>query len=159
MNKIAKSPSNLLLLIVISVFSASIFMSNVFASSSEDTAAASIENAENTLVSAYQAILEAEQAGANISNLLTQLNDAGMLLSRAHLAYEMGNFNSARNFAVWCEGNLTGFIDEAEALKQIAIQRHYWDFTVNVVGSAVGAVAIIMGGFVFWVFLKKREGS
>jgi hypothetical protein len=31
------------------------------------------------------------------------------------------------------------------------------DFLVNYVGSSVGAVAIVVGGYAFWVFLKRRE--
>jgi hypothetical protein len=124
--------------------------------SSEEAATLAITEAEEVVASAYEAVREAEKAGANVTDLLSVLNEAGMLLSKAHLAYDRGDFDSARDFAVWCQGNLTGFIDEAEALKQSAIQRRYWDFTVNVVGSAVGAVAVVVGGLVSWTFLKRK---
>ena len=125
----------------------------------ENEAAAKIGEAENALNSAYEAVLETEKAGANITGLLNALDEAGMLLSRGYLAYNVGDFGSARDFAVWCSGNLTGVVDEADALKQTAIQERYWDFMVNVVGSAVGSVAIVCGGFVVWFFLERREKS
>jgi hypothetical protein len=143
------------ILAVLLLFLLPVFIVRVNASS-EETAALAITEAEETVASAYEAVLEAEKAGANVTNLLNVLNEAGILLSKAHLAYDMGDFDSARDFAVWCKGNLTGFVDEAEALKQSAIQRRYWDFTVNVVGSAVGAVAVVVGGFASWTFLKRK---
>jgi hypothetical protein len=132
-----------------------IFISRVSASN-EETAALAITQAEGTMASAYKVVLEAEKAGANVTNLLSVLNEAGMLLSRAHLAYDMGDFDSAQDFAIWCKGNLTGFVGDADALKQSAVRERYWDFTVNVVGSAVGTVAVVVGGFVAWTFLKKK---
>jgi len=143
------------ILAVLFLFLLPVFIVRVSASS-EETAALAITEAEETVASAYEAVLEAEKAGANVTDLLSVLNEAGMLLSKAHLAYAMGDFDSARDFAVWCQGNLTGFVDEAEALKQSAVQKGYWDFTVNVVGSAVGAVAVVVCGFVAWAFLKRK---
>ena len=144
-------------LLILSAFTAPVFVSGGFAVDSQDVAASAVDRAEVAMVSAYEAVLEAEKAGANVTDLLSILNKAGMLLSMAHLAYDKGDFDSARDFAVWCEGNLTSFVDKAEALKQSAVQKGYWDFTVNVVGSAVGAVAVVVCGFVAWAFLKRND--
>jgi hypothetical protein len=123
----------------------------------EGDARAAIAEAENRVADCYGAVAGAEGAGANVTGLLNALDEAGMLLSRGILAYNVGDFGSARDFAVWCSGNLTGVVDEAHVLKETAILERYWDFMVNVVGSAVGSVAIVCGGFAVWFLLKKRE--
>jgi hypothetical protein len=123
----------------------------------EGDARAAIAEAESEVADCYGAVVDAERTGANVTDLLNTLNEAGVLLSRAYLAYSVGDFGSARDFAVWCGENLTGVVDEADALKQTAIQERYLDFMVNVVGSAVGSVAIVCGGFAIWFLLKKRE--
>jgi len=129
------------------------------ADGTEGDARAAIAEAKNRVADCYRAVADAESAGANVTGLLNALNEAGMLLSRGYLAYNVGDFGSARDFAVWCSGNLTGVVDEADALKQTAMQERYWDFMVNVVGSAVGSVAIVCGGFAVWFFLERCEKS
>lgn len=51
---------------------------------------------------------------------------------------------------------LNGIVVEANALKESAIQVHYLDFMINVVGSIVGSVAVVCGGVVVWVLLKRK---
>jgi len=125
----------------------------------EVEAGEAIAEAEAAVLDCYKAVMDAERAGANVTELLGVLNEAGMLLSKSHLAYSIGDFGSARDFAVWCQGNLTGFVEEADDLRDVAMQEGYWDFMVNVVGSAVGAVGVVCSGFAVWFFFKKREES
>lgn len=54
---------------------------------------------------------------------------------------------------------MSGVVVEADDLKEAAMQERYWDFMVNVVGSIVGATAVICGGFVVWFFLKRKYGK
>ena len=78
-------------------------------------------------------------------------------MSSANLAYETGDFNSTVYFAAQSRLKLQGFVAEAGVLRETALQQRYWDFMINVVGSAVGAIAVICGGFAIWLLLKKRE--
>lgn len=128
----------------------------VFAVGERDAAEAAIGDAEGVIVECYGAVVEAEGAGANVTDLLAALNEAGWLLSRAHLAYETGNFSLAVSFAEQSRARLDGFVGGAEVLKKSAAETGYWDFMVNVVGSAVGAVAVVVGGFAVWNFLKRK---
>jgi hypothetical protein len=128
----------------------------VFASSEVDAQSA-IVAAENRIFECYGALLGADEAGANMTGLLVKLNEAGALLSKADLAYTEGNFDSAVDFAVQSSNILDGFVEEASLLKEAAAQQHYLDFMVNVVGSGVGAVCVLVGGFALWTFLKRRE--
>jgi hypothetical protein len=126
------------------------------AETSKDQAASALANAEEAVSSAYQAVSKAEESGANVSSLLVQLNEAGELLSRAQVAYNSGDFVSVLNFSAQSQEKLNGFVVEANALKASAVNARYWDFTVNVVGSITGSVAVVCCSFVVWVLLKRR---
>lgn len=132
------------------------FASVTIAESNEDEATSALVSAEGAVVSAYQAVLEAEGTGANVSGLLVRLNEAGEFLTRARMAYRMEDFDSALDFAVQSQQKLNGFAVEADALRGAAMQEHYLDFMVNVVGSVVGAVAVVCVGFVSWFFFEEK---
>lgn len=121
----------------------------------QQEAEAKVREAENKVLESYSVALEAEKARANVSELLITLNEAGWLLSRAKLAYEYGYYDLAVGLANQSLALLEGFIDDANALKGNAERAGFFDFALNFVGSAVGAMAIMIGGYVLWNFLKK----
>lgn len=130
-------------------------LTRVCVANSENEAVTKITEAENTLISAYEAVLEAEKAGANVADLLGNLTEAGELLSKAKSVLST-NESAAVDFAVESQAKLNGFLAKADALRVSAAQQLYWDFMVNVVGSIIGSVAVIGGGFVVWAVLKKN---
>lgn len=123
---------------------------------SEDEAKSAIEAAQNELLSCYNAAFEAEKAGANISELLSVLNEAGWLLSKAKLAYTQGDFDSSVSLANECQSKLDGFANRADDLRRNAEKEGYLDFMNNFVGSGVGALCVIIGGYAFWIMLKRN---
>lgn len=54
-------------------------------------AEAAITEAESEIVECYGAVAEAERAGANVSDLIVKLDEAGGLLAEAENAYKVGN--------------------------------------------------------------------
>lgn len=122
----------------------------------QSDAAAAIASAKEQIVTCYQAVKEAEAAGANVTSLTTVLNDAGALLSRAESAYAARDFNAARSFAVQSREKLANCVSEANALKTTATQQQNQDFMINVVGSTVGAFAVLGAGAAIWFFFRKR---
>ena len=130
----------------------------VFAASEGDAAAA-ITSAEEKIVICHSAVAEADAAGANVTVLLVTLGEAGELLSTAEWSYARGDFYNAVDFAGQSQGKLNDFVVEAEALMETVVKENYLDFLVNVVGSLVGAVAVVCGSFVVWHFFKKRYGG
>jgi hypothetical protein len=124
----------------------------------EAEARSAVANADQTVSACYQAAANAEKAGANVSSLLVTLDNAGVLLSEAHLALANGSFDSAYPLAVQCLMKLEGFNNTANSLRDSASHASLVDFLVNVVGSSVGAVAVVMGGVLVWRF-SKRKGS
>jgi len=130
--------------------------SSVALAATESDARLSVEAAGNKIVECYEAAANASGAGANVTGLLGSLNEAGDLLSRASLAYNMSDFESAVVLANRSRSKLSGFVVEAEGLREAAVRDGYWSFVVNVVGSGVGAVAMVCGGLAVWFVLKRR---
>jgi len=127
--------------------------------SNQSQAVSALADAEANVVSAYKAVLKADEAGANVSGLLVRLNEAGGLLTRAHAAYGLGDFDYALELANLCQERLSGFVAESDGLRETAIQDHYRDFFVNVVGSVLGAVGVVCGGLFVWFRLDRRYGK
>jgi len=125
----------------------------------QNSAASAISAAQSKLVQCYDAARAAESASANISQLTSRLNSAGLLLSRAELAYSNADFGSAQSLAVQSQSELASFVSDANSLQASAAQSRTFDFLLNIVGSVVGTVAVLVGGFVVWGFLKRKYGN
>jgi competence protein ComGC len=115
-----------------------------------------ISAAQSKLLSCFEAAKLAEKAGANISQLTAPLNNAGLLLSQAELAYSNGDFEVAQNLTVQCQSVLSNFISNATALQTSATQNRNTDFLWNIVGSAGGTVVVLVGSALVWLLLKRK---
>jgi hypothetical protein len=122
-------------------------------------AEAALASAKEQFIICYQASIEAEKAGANITSLTAVLNDAGEVLNQAEYTYSIGDFDVARDLAVQSSERLGGLISEANVLREIAVQQRNSDFLYNVVGSIVGTFAVIGGGLMAWFLLKRKFGQ
>lgn len=147
------------LIVLVVAFSVLNVPVRVFADVSETDARSAIVAAQDKLVVCYQAVANASGAGANVTGLIQVLDQAGGNLSRADLAYNMGSFSSAQSYAVQSLNLLvqSDVVAQADALRDSATQARFWDFMINIVGSLVGAVIVVCGGFVVWTVLKKRD--
>lgn len=123
---------------------------------SEMDAQSAVNEASQRIVTCYEAVANASNAGANVSSLLGILNSAGNLFSRAQLALASGDFNSSYTLAMQSQQTLEGFDAQAGSLRNAAEHNGFVDFWVNIVGSSVGAVAVLVLGFFVWRLLSKR---
>ncbi len=151
MNRLKKS--GVLLAAIITLLVAASPWSTALATQSE--AVAAISSAQTAMLSGYNAALEAEAAGANITSLQVKLNAAGESLSHAELAYASGNFDSAISLANQCTGYLNNFSSDAKAQQISAGQQANQVFYINVVGSTFGALAVVVAGFLVWRQIAK----
>jgi hypothetical protein len=134
----------------------SAFVASPLVYASQTDALTAISSAQNTLSTCYESAKAAEAAGANISALQSSFSAAGSLISQANLAYSTGDFDSAANFAMQSQRALDKFESEASSLKSVAIHQVNLNFLINVVGSIVGCLGVLVGGFVIWHFLGKK---
>lgn len=142
-------------LCLLNVLAISSAVSNVLAADASE-AAARINLARVEVVSSYEATAQAEGAGANISVLLEALNQAGLFLSEAELAYTQEKYDVALSLADQSISELDSINDEAARLEAAALDARATDFMINVVGSVLATVCVFAGSFVLWLWLKKR---
>jgi len=133
-----------------------VFVSPAFAESSEESASTDIVSAEVSIVSAYEVVLEAEQAGGNVSGLFARLSEAGEFLAAARMSYGNDDFDDATLFA-----NLSGDIgeeveNEAYELKDRAQNDGFQRMWFTNLGSVSGVIVVGLGSFWVWRFLKRR---
>jgi len=150
--------SNLRLLLILLVLSA--FMSPPFIlrthASSQVVAAPAVSRAEEVLASAYEAVLEAEGAGANVSALVARLSEAGELLAQAQVSYRLEDFDGAARFADLC-GEIGEEVKvEAHGLRDQAVLEAGQRFRWTMIGSIVGVVAILCLSLLGWRAFKRR---
>lgn len=143
--------------LVISVLVASsIFMHTTSAEISEDSVSSAMTNAEMTLVSAYQAVVESERAGANVSVLLVQLNEAGEFLTNARMKYELGNHDQAASLASSSSEISKKVESEAAELQHEASVLWAMDVGLATTESVILMIAVVLGSFWSWRAFKKR---
>ena len=143
-------------LVAVFVFVAFPFVSPVFAGSDQETAFSVLVVAEDVVLSAYDALIEAEQVGGNVSISTVQLNEAGEFLAAARMSYGNGDFDDATLFA-----NLSGDIgeeveNEAYELKDRAQNDGFQRMRFTILGSVSGVIVVGLGSFWVWRFLKRR---
>jgi hypothetical protein len=132
-----------------------IFFSS-FVAAQQSISSQTISATKSRLVNCFNAAQAAETAGANISRLTTKLNAAGELLSNAEHAYSIGDFDNAQRLAVESQNLLNGFVSEAISLTATAKQDRDIEFLVNVVGSVVGTILVLVGSIIIWRLIKKK---
>ena len=148
--------SKALILLFLCVFLLSSFAASCKAASESD-AQATIAEASQRIITCYGAVANAAKAGANVSSLLSVLNDAGNLRDRAEVALASGDFDLANVSASQSVQLLVGFEGEAVSLQNSARRAGYVGFMVFEVGSFVGAGAVLAGSFGVWSWLKWRQ--
>jgi hypothetical protein len=134
-------------------------VTRAFGEVSKNEAASSLTDARGAVDSAFQAVLQAEKSGANVSVLLGRLNEAGWNLTLAHYAYEQGDFdkavalsNSSKNVGVEVQS-------AAVELKASTFSENVQHLWVTMIGSLLGVCVVSLGGFSVWHFLRRRYGA
>jgi hypothetical protein len=144
--------------LVVPVFLFSLFSVSVpwVSATDGDVVPLEVAEAEEALVSAYEVVLEAKEAGANVSGLLDKLNVGSEYLAEAYAYVRLGDFESAGRFVGLCVEVVDDVGDEAVLLRDEAVRLEKEDFSVRVLGSAVGVIIVVVGGFVIWELFKRR---
>jgi hypothetical protein len=150
----ALKPFPVIMILFVSMFP--IFTFTTLASSGEDVAVSAINRAEEAIAMAYQGVLEAEKAGADVSGLLARLNAAGKLLAEARISYRLEDFDGAVRSANLCyEGGEEVRID-AYRLRDLALKEGGQRFRWTVIWSILGVTVIVCASFVSWRAFKRR---
>jgi hypothetical protein len=134
----------------------SVFVPGALGVDGEDVAVSAVDRAEVAAASAYEAVLDAEEAGVDVSGLLAELNVAGRYLAQAHVWLGLGDFDEATRFADLCYDVVVDVRKEAYGLQNEDHGSWVTDSVVRMTGSIVGVVVVVFLGFVVWRVFKRR---
>lgn len=143
------------LLFVLFALVSSVFVLGIKASDVEDVTSA-IEGAESAMGLAYEAVLEAEGAGADVTGLLDELNVGAEALSKAHMSYRVGDYDDAVYLANSCCDSVKGIEAEAINLRDAAAVERRQRLLSTSLSSIVAVGCIFCGGFFGWRLFKRR---
>ena len=125
--------------------------------STSDEASSRITNADDALKLAFKRVLDAEEAGANVSSLTSDLNEAGESLAEADVAYRNGNLTGAAGLADSCSA-LAGTVSvEALALKDSALTDSQQAFESTFIFSTGGAAVFVEALILSWFLFKRAR--
>ena len=126
-----------------------------YAFAQTDQTASNLQTASTAVEQAFNAVLAAEKAGANVTGLLAQLNLAGGVLAQAENSYRTGNFIAAITQADSVLPIAQGVMASAQNAKQTASisgQNAFW-FTIAF--TEIGASAFVLVLFLVWQRVKR----
>ena len=126
------------------------------ASAQTDQTTSKLQAANSVVEHAFIVVLDAESAGANVTDLLVQLNYAEGVLAQAEISYRIGDFNKA---AVQAD-NVLPIAQQvtiaAQNAKQTALDSGQITFWSSIVSTVVGAFVFVLVLFLVWGWFKRR---
>ena len=117
---------------------------------------ATISDAEQAIAIGFRAVLDAEQAGANVSSLLVKLSQGADLLSSARMAFEDGDLNEAARLSDLSSEVGTQVESDAQTLKAEASNAAVTRFQLYLASSVLAMLIIVLATSFGYRFLKKR---
>ncbi len=125
-------------------------------SAQTDNVSIKIQEANTALNAAFNAVLDAEQAGANITDLIVQLNFAANNLSQAENNYRIGDYTTAVYQAESVLPLAQQIILQAQNSKQNAIIAIQEAFQYTTVLTIIGISIFILVLFLIWCLFKQN---
>jgi len=133
-----------------------VFLSAVKQVKAEETQSPSqLTEADTAVKKAFSAVLEAEDAGANVTSLLSRLSDGENLLAQAEMAYKVGDVSRAIDNAADASAIASEVEDSALSARfaaSINSQTSFWS-TAAILTVAGAAFVVFM--FLIWIRFKK----
>ncbi len=145
----------LLSVLLIIAFSTSFFTMH-FGVAQTDQTASKLQVANTAVEQTFNAVLAAEKAGANVTGLLAQLNDAAGILAQAEISYRTGDSNAAATQAesvLPIAQEVTIAAQEAKPAVSVSSQNAFWS-TISF--TVIGAFVFVFVLFLVWRWFKER---
>lgn len=123
----------------------------------EEEAENAINQTERALGAAYTAVVEASNAGADISLLLTRLTEGGNYLSEAQTAFRQEDYEKAVSDSLECINAVSNVVEEATRLREEAKTAYNNRLLLTSAGSGVGLAIFIIAALLGWRYLKRKH--
>ncbi|MCW4030154.1 MAG: hypothetical protein NWE92_10975 [Candidatus Bathyarchaeota archaeon] len=117
----------------------------------------SLSAADSAISHAYQALSDAESAGANVSTITLQLNTAATYLAEAQNAYRTGDFEVSITKSNDALAIVNQVEEEALALKSSATAANATNAQLSVIYSVAGIAIFLVSLFIIWRNVKRRH--
>jgi hypothetical protein len=118
-----------------------------------------IAGADAAVRLAFNATLNAEAAGANVSGLIVRLNEAGNLLTNAEIANSTGNLTEAESLAGQCVGIAENVTNDAKVLRSSELAKAGPIFNDTLAFSVVSIGVFVAALTLFWRRFKRNYVS
>ncbi len=133
----------------------SLVAASTFAQGSQEQAASAISEAEQAMALGYEAVLDAEEAGGNVTSLLSRLNDAVALLIVARRAFNASRFEEAIDLAESASAAGGLVLIDADRLEIVANEVSAIRTTRFLAASLVAVPLILAASFLSYRYVKK----
>jgi uncharacterized membrane protein len=127
-----------------------------FTFAQSDTVSSKIQNASNALDQAFSAVLDAEKAGANVTDLLTQLNVAANSLAQAENSYRTGDLASAIYHADNVLPVTSYILEAAQTAEQNALTSGQASIWATIAFTVMCASVFLLILFLVWSVFNRR---
>lgn len=115
-----------------------------------------LQAANECVNQAFNAVLDAEKAGANVTNLLAQLNTAEGILALAENSFRTGDFSTATAQAdsvLPIAQEVTTAAQEAKQTASVSEQNAFWS---TIVFTVIGAFVFVLALILVWRRFKRN---
>jgi hypothetical protein len=126
------------------------------AAAQTDQTAIELQSVNIAVGKAFNAVLDAEKAGANVTSLLNLINDANDQLAQAENAYRTGDITAASNKADEVLSIALQVTKAAQNTQQSTIDSTQTATISTLAFSVTGAVVSVIVLIVVWLLFKQR---
>lgn len=130
-------------------------LANTFVVVGRPDASSSIMDAEASIRQAFEAVLEAERAHANVSDLTGELHEAGLFLSEAEIALTQNNLSAATLKADVSASLAQNVEVDALTVKESALANAQRVLGTTLLFSVIGSVLFLIGLMFVWGRVKR----
>ena len=145
----------LLFFILIAVANVAFLGTLQLADAQADQATLKIQTANAAVNQAFNAVLDAEKAGANVDTLLNQLNHAATLLANAENAYRAGNFSASISNSDAALPIAKEVFLAAQNQKQATLALNETWFWFNLFSTVLFSAILVLVLLIIWRWLKR----
>ena len=117
--------------------------------------ASNLQAANTAIEQAFNAVYDAEKAGANVTGLLAQLNAAEADLAQAENSYRTGDSNTAvaqANSVLPIAQEVTTAAQNAKQTATVSGQNAFWS---TIAFTVIGAFVFVLALFLVWRRFKR----
>jgi CHASE3 domain sensor protein len=144
----------LLGVLLIIAFGTSFFTMH-FADAQTDQTESKLQAANGAVEQAFNAVLDAEKVGANVTGLLAQLNVAAGVLAQAENSFRTGDFNTSATQADSVLPIAQEVTNSAQDAKQTALVSGQNAFWFTIAFTEIGAFVFVLVLFLVWRRFKR----